>query len=175
LFPPPEVKVAATASTLAILSTVRAEWIEVSDVSYRRHDKPGKPPSMRVDYQCGLVRHSEWICFEHTGYARQKAAAWWQQRSAAPVPATVAEALGVADSLRTPTAVFVRPSGRFTEIVNHRFESCTDPASALSATASPAASAGSMRAIASTTPDATPAGESFARAIARTSAIGGPA
>jgi DNA repair protein RadD len=175
LFPPPEVKVAATASTLAILSTVRAEWIEVSDVSYRRHDKPGKPPSMRVDYSCGLVRHSEWICFEHTGYARQKAVAWWRQRSAAPVPATVADALDAAASLTTPTAIFVRPSGRFTEVVNHRFDPCNDPASAPSASASPAASAGSTRAIASTTPGATPAGESYARAIARTSAVGGPA
>ena len=87
-------KIAATASTLAILSTQPAQWMEVSEVSYRRHDKPGKPPSMRVDYRCGLVRHSEWICFEHPGYARQKAVAWWQQRSAAPVPATVSRSAG---------------------------------------------------------------------------------
>ena len=174
-FPPPEVKVAATASTLAILSTVRAEWMEVSEVSCRRHEKPGKPPSMRVDYSCGLVRHSEWICFEHTGYARQKAVDWWQRRSSAPVPSTVAEALRATDSLAVPTAIFVRPSGRFTEIVNHRFETCNTPASAPSATASLAGSAGSTRAIASATRGATPAAGSFARASARTSATGGAA
>ena len=106
---------------------------------------------MRVEYRCGLVHHSEWICFQHLGYARQKASAWWQQRSAAPVPATVAEALDAADSLATPTAILVRPRGRFTEIVNCRFDPCTDPASAPSVAASPVASAGSMHAIASAT------------------------
>ena len=149
-FPPPEGKVAATASTLASLTTVR-------------------------DYSCGLVRHSEWICFEHTGYARQKAVDWWQRRSSAPVPSTVAEALRATDSLAVPTAIFVRPSGRFTEIVNHRFETCNTPASAPSATASLAGSAGSTRAIASATRGATPAAGSFARASARTSATGGAA
>ena len=51
LFPPPEVKVAATATTLAILSTMRPQWVAVSDITYGRHEKPGKPPSLRVDYQ----------------------------------------------------------------------------------------------------------------------------
>ena len=173
-FSPPEINIAATASTLAILST-QPQWMEVSEVSYRRHDKPGKPPSMRVGYRCGLVHHSEWICFEHPGYARQRESAWWQQRSAAPVPATVAEALDAADSLAMPTAILVRPSGRFTEIVNHRFDPCNNPASAPSVAASPVASAGSMSAIASATADATPATKSSVPGSARTSAIGGQA
>ncbi|WP_425067765.1 DEAD/DEAH box helicase family protein [Reyranella sp.] len=174
-FPPPEIKVAATASTLAILSAVPAEWMEVSEVFYRRHEKPGKPPSMRVDYSCGLVRHSEWICFEHTGYARQKAVDWWQRRGSAPVPSTVAEALDATDILAMPTAIFVRPSGRFTEIVNHRFEPCPTPASVPSAAASLVGSAGSMPAIASATPGATPVAGTSARSPARTSAMGGEA
>ena len=48
---------------------------------------PASRHRLRVDYHCGLVRHSEWICFEHTGYAREKAIAWWHARSQAPVPA----------------------------------------------------------------------------------------
>ena len=174
-FPPPEFKVASTASTLAILSNVRSQWVEVTEVTYSRHDKPGKPPSLRADYFGGFVRHSEWVCFEHTGYARQKAVAWWQARSAEPVPATVAAALGKTGNLSTPTAIFVRPSGRFTEIVNHRFEPCLTPASAPSATASLAGSAGSMCAIASATRGATQATGSFARSPAKTSATGGAA
>ena len=171
-FPPPEVKVAAQATTLAILSTVRAQWLDVDEVSYSRHDKPGKPSSLRVDYRCGLVRHSEWICFEHQGYARQKAVDWWQRRSSVPVPDTVAQGLDATDTLSMPIAVFVRPSGRFTEIVNHRFKPCTQ-ASAPSATASPVALAGSMRAIASATPGATPAATTSARGTVSSSASGG--
>ena len=174
-FPPPEIKVASTASTLAILSNVRSQWIEVTEVTYSRHDKPGKPPSLRVDYFGGFVRHSEWVCFEHTGYARQKAATWWQARSAEPVPATVAAALGKTGNLSTPTAIFVRPSGRFTEIVNYRFEPCLTPASAPSAAASPAGMAGSTPCTRSATPGATQAAGSSAHASARTSATGGTA
>jgi DNA repair protein RadD len=49
---------------------------------------------MRVDYMIGWRNHkSEWVCFEHSGYARQRAVAWWKQRSPDPVPATTAEAL----------------------------------------------------------------------------------
>jgi DNA repair protein RadD len=36
---------------------------------------------------------SEWVCFEHTGYAREKAIAWWRKRSDEPIPATAAEAV----------------------------------------------------------------------------------
>lgn len=174
-FPPPEIKVEATATTLAILSAARPEWGEVSSIAFSRHEKPGKPPSLRVDYCCGLASHSEWICFEHTGYARQKAVAWWRSRSTAPVPATIADALAQADALTKPAAILVRPSGRFTEILNYRFAPCITPASAPSAGASPAASAGSRPAIASATPGATRAGGSFAPTSARTSVTGGAA
>lgn len=174
-FPPPEIKVAPTATTLAILSAVRPQWGDVSGIAYSCHDKPGKPPSLRVDYSCGLLSHSEWICFEHTGYARQKAVAWWRSRSTAPVPLTITDALAQADALTKPTAILVRPSGRFTEIINYRFEPCLTPASAPSAAASPAGSAGSMRAIASATRGATQATSSFARSPAKTSATGGAA
>jgi hypothetical protein len=53
-------------------------WHDVTRVDYRLHSKPGKPSSMRVDYYDGLLCvASEWVCFEHTGYARQKAEQWW--------------------------------------------------------------------------------------------------
>jgi DNA repair protein RadD len=175
LFPPPETKVAATATTLAILSTLRPQWVPVSGVSFSRHEKPGKLPSLRVDYRCGLVCHSEWVCFEHTGYARQKAVAWWRARSNVPVPSTIAAALAASDSLPTPTTIAVRPSGRFSEIINYRFERCDTPASAPSAVAKHEASAGSTPTCPSTIRDATQATESSAHASARTSVTGGAA
>ena len=175
LFPAPEVKVAATATTLAILSTMRPQWVAVSGITYGRHEKPGKPPSLRVDYRCGLVRHSEWICFEHTGYAREKAVAWWRARSTAPVPSTITDALAASDVLPTPTAIEVRPSGRFTEIINYRFDPCITPVSAPSAIASRAASVGSTPVSRSAIPNGTGATASSAQSSARTSATGGAA
>ena len=120
LFPPPKVTVAATASTLEVLSTAKPRWLAVSTITYGRHEKPGKPPSLRVDYRCGITRHSEWICFEHTGYARDKARAWWRKRSPAPVPTTIATALAMSEALARPSEIHVRPRGRFTEITAYR-------------------------------------------------------
>jgi DNA repair protein RadD len=73
----------------------------VSDVYYSVHTKRGAgedaPKTMRVDYKVGWHEYkSEWVCFEHAGYARQKAIAWWQRRSPDPVPPTVERAVELA-------------------------------------------------------------------------------
>ena len=122
VFPPREVTIDATASALPILSSAIPDWVIVDGVSYARHHKPGKPPSLKISYHCGLVRHSEWVCLEHDGYAQEKAARWWQKRSEDSIaPATVDEALARTDELRQPTQIAVRFKGRFTEVLHARF------------------------------------------------------
>ena len=122
LFPEPQIKIEARASNLDILSGGPPQWVPVTGVNYARHEKPGKPPSLRVDYQSGLLSHSEWICLEHQGYPRQKAASWWANRAAGlPLPGRVDEALAIVKHLKLPAQIAVRASGRFTEIVGARF------------------------------------------------------
>jgi DNA repair protein RadD len=119
-FPFDNERVRHTASTAPLLSTqpTTVEWVAVDHVHYSLHEKPGKPPSMRVSYGCGLVRHQEWVCFEHTGYSRQKAVDWWRKRApSVAVPNTVNEALANAQALTQPKEIAVRPNGRFTEIM----------------------------------------------------------
>jgi DNA repair protein RadD len=122
-FPPPAPMIEARASTLEVLSSlVKPEWVAVSQVCYARHEKPGKPPSLRVEYWCGLSAHHEWICVEHAGYPRQKAATWWAARApGTALPKSVDEALQHAPALRQPAEIAVRPSGRYTEVVAARF------------------------------------------------------
>lgn len=64
---------------------------DVQRVDYREHHKKDKPTSLRVDYHCGFHQTvSEWVCFEHEGYARKKAEQWWKANGGAlPVPETV--------------------------------------------------------------------------------------
>jgi len=102
-FPPPERgKHDAKASSAGILSgQVTTTRYIVQDVFYSVHQKRGAPEdaprTMRVDYKVGWHEYnSEWVCFEHTGYARQKAVAWWKQRSQEPVPETAEEAVALA-------------------------------------------------------------------------------
>lgn len=177
VFPAREVKIAPTAATLPVLSP-KQQWLPVTGVAYSRHDKAGGRPSLKVTYCCGLATYSEWVCLEHQGYARQKAAEWWRKRAPGnPVPLSVAEALAQTSRLARPSDISVRPSGRYLEICGYRFAPCAHPipASAPSATGNLAGLAGSSRGSAAPTRGATPAASGSAAAPVRTSAMGGRA
>uniref|UniRef100_A0A7C4LJF0 DEAD/DEAH box helicase n=1 Tax=Schlesneria paludicola TaxID=360056 RepID=A0A7C4LJF0_9PLAN len=106
-FPPPQrTPHDGKASEAGILSgQVTTTKCAVRDVFYSVHTKrgagPDAPRSMRVDYKVGWNDYkSEWICFEHDGYARQKAVHWWRRRSKEPVPETAEEAVALAQNGR---------------------------------------------------------------------------
>ncbi|GAB4240840.1 MAG: hypothetical protein OHK0028_19090 [Deltaproteobacteria bacterium] len=92
-----------TASTDGILSgQVTTEEYAVQEVRYDVHRKRGAPDdaprTMRVEYRIGFNRYqSEWICFEHTGWARKRAESWWRKRSHAVVPESADEAVALAE------------------------------------------------------------------------------
>lgn len=177
VFPAREVKIAPTAATLPVLSP-KVQWLPVHGVSYSRHDKLGGLPSLKATYSCGLKSYSEWVCIEHQGYARQKAAEWWRKRApGSPVPLTVDQAVAQAARLVRPSAISVRPSGRYVEISGHRFDPCANStlASAPSATGNLVGLAGSTHTIGSPTRGATSAASTSAAGPARTSAMGGRA
>jgi DNA repair protein RadD len=173
-FPPPVVKVETSATTLEILTSGKPQWIPVDGVTYHYHEKPESRPTLRVEYRSGLARHREWVCFEHGGYARQKACEWWYRRAPlTEVPMTIEEALRRSGTLAAPSEIAVRPSGRYTEITGARFAPCSDPTGSVpSVAASAAASAGSTPGSPSATRVETPAGAGSAAEPARTSAIG---
>jgi DNA repair protein RadD len=116
-FPPPErTRHGARASEAGILSgQVTTTKHAVQSVFYSVHTRRGAgddaPRTMRVTYRVGYNAYqSEWVCFEHRGYARQKAVAWWQRRSPEPVPETAEDAVAWARGGRlAPTrAITVR-------------------------------------------------------------------
>ncbi len=104
------------ASTAGILSgEVTDTEYEVQDVLYSVHVKRDAPEdhprTMRIDYRCGLNDyHSEWVCPEHTGYARSKFEKWWRARSFDRLPDTAEEAVALAESgaLALTRAITVR-------------------------------------------------------------------
>ena len=102
VFPPPDRRQHdPKASEAGILSgQVTTTKYQVEDAYYGMHSKrgadEGAPRTLRVDYRIGWHDYkSEWVCFEHEGYARQKAIAWWRRRSDDPVPDTVDRALEI--------------------------------------------------------------------------------
>jgi len=130
-FPPPErEKHDSTAATTGILSgQVEENAVLVTGVTYRVHAKQGAPDdaprTLRVEYRIGWNKYiSEWICLEHTGYARNKAEAWWRQRSNDPVPNNIEDAVAIcnAGGVADTTAVTVRhvAGEKFDRIVNYQ-------------------------------------------------------
>jgi len=124
-FPPPEMKLTATADTSVLLTTqIKDVWVKISDVVYTKYDRPGKTPSLLVEYFAGPKRHREWVCLEHKGFPRSKAEAWWRMRAGpdAGIPASVDGALPLAPTLRKPVAIAVKPNGKYTDITGYKWE-----------------------------------------------------
>ena len=74
---------------------VTEEEYEVKNVDYNVWLKRGAPPeaphTVRVTYRLDLLHSvSEWLCPEHTGYARRKFEKWWREHALpdCPMPVT---------------------------------------------------------------------------------------
>ena len=131
VFPPKESndKMTRTASSAGVISgQVDYTDYEVLDVYYCVHEKrgadPDAPKTMRVDYQVGFNEFkSEWVCPEHTGYARGKFEKWWHERAAlgCPMPRSAREAVSLANEglLAAPESITVKT------IAGERFERVT--------------------------------------------------
>ena len=118
-FPPSEKSnLSDKASSAGIISgQIDYTDYDVQDVYYcvheKRHAEPGTPRTMRIDYRVGFDEFkSEWVCPEHTGYARDKFLKWWRERAAlgCPVPSTAREAVALANQglLAAPERITVR-------------------------------------------------------------------
>ena len=118
-FPPSEKSnLSDKASSAGIISgQIDYTDYDVQDIYYcvheKRHAEPGTPRTMRIDYRVGFEEFkSEWVCPEHTGYARDKFLKWWRERAAlgCPIPSTAREAVTLANQglLAAPERITVR-------------------------------------------------------------------
>lgn len=96
---------------------------QVTWLSFRRHNKPGKPDSLCVAYYSGMREIArEWVCLEHHGRPRLKAVNWWRTWVNNDVPKSVdtaLEILGAQAKLETPATIKVRESGKYPEVVGY--------------------------------------------------------
>jgi DNA repair protein RadD len=108
-------------SMLAIVGKTPPQVFDVIEVEYSKWSKPDKPDTMRVDYRVSqngkevMFGMSEWICFDHTGYARKKAEEWWLSRSCVRLPNTTADAITMATLGATadPTQIVAEHDGKY--------------------------------------------------------------
>ncbi|MGF1580280.1 MAG: DEAD/DEAH box helicase family protein [Gemmataceae bacterium] len=109
---------------------------DVQDTTFFVHRKTGTtddaPKTLRVDYRLGFhLWQSEFLCFEHKGYARQKAVAWWKARSPDPVPDTAAHAVQLAEAgalcLTEKITIRSTEGQMYGEIVDHKLGPRPEP------------------------------------------------
>lgn len=97
----------------------------VKMVTYDHHLRANQTrATLKVSYsvQGRVLPLSEYICLEHTGYARHKAKAWWNIRHRHDAPETVNAALSITDELRRPTHIKVIVNRQYPEIVGVCFD-----------------------------------------------------
>lgn len=120
-----------TATRDAILSTeIKPATHIVTGWSYKRHQKEGKPDSVRVTYECGIFsQFNTWVCVEHFGPARDKAYQWMLEHDTdqcgdtTKLKHTTDEILNAftTGGWRIPSTIFVKKRGKYPEIVGFKF------------------------------------------------------
>ena len=112
------------------------EWI-VKDVVFKVHVPKRDAgevvtPSVRVDYvvsktdeggNLSTTTIAEWICPQHSGFARNKFLAWWDAHSICDPPDSAADCVELMKmgTCRWPAGIVTKKKGKWFEIVEHKF------------------------------------------------------
>lgn len=97
-----------------------AKWLPVTDVIYTLHAKISSPSTMKVTYLCGTKTVREWICVEHSGYAKARADHWLQYRGGKAVD-TAQEAVDQKEKLARPLEILVDGRGKYPVVKDCKF------------------------------------------------------
>lgn len=93
----------------------------VDAVEHSKKGDPSAPTTLRVTYECddgsdgNLAKKyfSEWVCFQHEGFARRKAEQWWKMRSHEQVPLTPDDAINLLHTCRQPETIETIKEGKY--------------------------------------------------------------
>lgn len=119
-----QVKLKAHASTQELIKddSPVVEVFKVDHVTYSIHRKIDKPDAMKVTYYCGLQCFTDYVCFEHEGFAQRKARQWWRERTDIAVPLLTKDAMEIAPSIPEPTHLRVWINKKYPEILSACFD-----------------------------------------------------
>jgi len=134
-FPRETAKHDTKAADASPLAKMEDEWVDVKRVDWTAHSKKGAPPgapkTMRIIYEYGYGQSiSEYVCIEHSGYARQKAETWWLECTGSTdiFPIDSANAVLFLDALkrggkplRLPKRLLIRFGGQWPELIGREY------------------------------------------------------
>jgi DNA repair protein RadD len=74
-----------------------------------------------VDYWSDLQQFSEYICFEHSGFAAKKARDWWRSVLPGEPPITTDQALIHLSQAKMPRQIMVHTNTKFPQVIARIF------------------------------------------------------
>lgn len=107
-------------------ANVLSKWkkpkkIDIENIIYTRHEKIGKPNSLKVSYYYNIYEsYSTWVCIEHGGFAQKKAMQWLKNVTDIEIN-SVTDALKHCDNFREPTQIIVDLNSKFPNITGYIF------------------------------------------------------
>ncbi len=135
LFPPREIARHEEESdgTSTVLAAPQKWQVVATDArKHIKRNKPG-PATFRMDYvvvepgaEGNLAEKtiSEWVCFDHEGFARKNAVSWWRKRSKAPPPDSVDDALELwaCGALASARSITTKQDGKFQRVIDYELD-----------------------------------------------------
>lgn len=113
-------KIESHSADTPILSKGEASTRTVNSRKFLYHEKPGKPPSVKVSYMVGLNAINEWVCPGHQGFAKAKADRYWAKHGGdRPFPESAMEWLERQGELLETDEIHVKPAGRYWDVVGY--------------------------------------------------------
>ncbi|MGF9564137.1 DEAD/DEAH box helicase family protein [Neorhizobium sp. BT27B] len=114
-------KIAATAADVPIMTMAEPESRTVTSRTFRFHEGKGdKPPSVKITFMSGMTAINEWVCPQHSGFAKTKADRFWLAHGGnRPFPREVMEWLERQSELKETAVITVQPRGKYWDVVEH--------------------------------------------------------
>jgi DNA repair protein RadD len=98
-------------------------WKTVDHVLYDIHEKASTGVEMlKVSYKCGIFTVTDYVCYDHIGYAKHLAYHWVRRRwDDSPMPTSTQHLFLQAANLKTPKKILVDNNSKFTKIKEYKF------------------------------------------------------
>ena len=101
---------------------IPSAWLDVTDVKYSVHRKISSPDSLKVEYICGISRIAEYVCYNHSGFAKHKADHWVNYRwTKTHIPKNVDILCDNAEYLKKPEKILVSNKSKYPVIEDFIF------------------------------------------------------
>jgi DNA repair protein RadD len=119
-----QVKIQSTAADEQVIKGDMpvVDIFEVDHITFSKHQKMGRPPTLKVTYYCNLKSFSEYVCIEHDAWAQRKARLWWKDRMGGDFPEAVDVALERCQTLTPATHLRVWTNKQYPEILAYCFD-----------------------------------------------------